>query len=343
MIKNPKALALFSTLVNAGLAFFKFIIGASIHSMALMADALHSGLDIISSLVTFIGIKAAQKPADKRHPYGRERYESLAGFVVVLLLFITAGWILFEAIKNILTQESMARFSLWGIILVAVTIIINEVMARLKFSLGNKFSSLALVADAEHSRADAISSIAVLMGLILIKFFPLADNVLAILVALYIFYEAYQLSKESIDSLVDVANPKLEEEIKNYLGQKRFDFSEIKTRKIGSINFAEIKIKLNPHLKVKQATSIIKNLENQLISKLPQLKQVAIIVESHDFVQSTTAPQLGRRFRFRRGLGLGPGGECICPACGTKVPHQRGTPCFQQRCPKCNTPMTRAK
>ena len=299
---SPKSISLISTFVNAGLAILKLFIGLATHSVALMADALHSGLDIVSSFVAFLGIKTSVKPADPKHPYGHERYESLASFIVVLLLFITSAWILFEAIKNIIAKEASAQFSIWGIIIIAATIVINEVMARFKFSIGNKHSSLVLVADAEHSRADAISSVAVLVGLFAIKFYPLADSILAILVALYIFYEAIRLSRDSIDSLVDTANPEIEKKIKSILVKEKFEFSEIKTRRIGASNFAEISLLCDPKIQMDKATALVKNLEEKLLNSIPELKQVSLIVKSHEFTEKVIRPAFGRHFHFRRGF-----------------------------------------
>lgn len=296
---KPKFLALVSTLVNLGLAVLKLLNGIFFHSIALMAEALHSGLDIVSSFIAFLGIKTAEKPPDPKHPYGYERYESLAALFVVFLLFISAGWILYEGVKNIITRETLAQFSFWAIILMAGSVVINEVMARLKFSLGNKFSSLALVADAEHSRADVISSLAVLFGLVLVRFYPIADSFLAIFVSLYIFYEVYYLSRESMDSLVDTANPELEEKIKNFLTKDNISFSEIKTRKIGNSNFAEISLSFDPRAKIDEATSLTKSLEDKLINSISELKQVSILVKSHDFSERVIRPRFGGHFRYR--------------------------------------------
>jgi cation diffusion facilitator family transporter len=298
-MKNPKSLSLISSLVNLILAAVKIAVGFFSHSIALVAEGLHSGLDVFSSLITFFGIKAAEKPADKEHPYGHERYESLAGLIVVVLLFISACWILFEVAKNILSRETIAQFTFLGIILMACSAMINEIMARLKFSIGNKFSSLALVADAEHSRADVYSSLAVLAGLVLVKFYPMADSILAVLVAFYIFYEVYHLSREIIDSLVDTANPELEKKIKKILEKNFQKFSEIKTRKIGPINFAEISLIFDPREKMDEVTFLTKKIEEKLLNEISELKQVSLSAKSHGFSQKIVRPQFGGYFRFR--------------------------------------------
>lgn len=300
---TPKSISLISTLTNLILALLKFSVGITTKSIALIAEALHSLLDIVSSFITFLGIKTAEKPADERYPYGYSRYEGVASLVVVFLLFVTAAWILYEGVVGLISQDAMAEFSIWGIIIMAGSVIINEVLARAKFHIGNKNSSIALVADAEHSRADVVSSLAVLVGLVLIKFYPLADSILAILVALYIFYEAYELSKESVDSLVDKANPEVENKIKKELTKIGIETKEIKSRKFGASNFAEISLLFDPREKAEEISQKTDKIENVLLAKIPELKQVSINVKSHDIQRQTTRPRFfGGKFRFGRGI-----------------------------------------
>lgn len=291
-------ISLISTFINLTLAILKLVVGLINSSIALIAEGLHSGLDVISSFISYLGIKTSEKPADKSHPYGYEKYEGIASFVIVILLFISGIWIFFETGKTLFLKETSAQFSLWGIILMVISLIVNEIMARLKFRFGEQFSSLALIADAEHSRADVISSLGVIIGLFLIKFFPLADTILAVLVGFYIFFEAYNLSKEAIASLVDIANPQLEQEISHFLKTKGLVFEEIKTRKIGNNNFAEISLIFDPHLKIEEITSFIKNLEKELINQFPSLKQVSLLIKSHEIKERIIKPRFGPKMCF---------------------------------------------
>ena len=169
---SPQSVSIISTLVNFFLGAAKLFFGLLTGSLALAADGIHSGMDVFSSLITFWGIKVSQKPVDEKHPYGHWRAESLAGFLVTIILFISGAWILFEAIKRFLGEKPIL-FSKEAILVIVISIILTELMAQLKFVYGRKYQSLSLVADAEHSRADVFSSIGVLVGLILIKFIML--------------------------------------------------------------------------------------------------------------------------------------------------------------------------
>ena len=121
--------------------------------------------------------------------------------------------------------------------------------------------------------------------------------------------------------------------------------SSLKTNKLGPIIFAELRIELDPKLKVEEASAITKKLEQKLTSKIPNLKYIVIQIETHEIKEEFYRGAFGRKFGWRGrmgGRGLGPGGECVCPKCGHSIPHQRGVPCHKQKCPKCGAAMTRA-
>jgi cation diffusion facilitator family transporter len=300
---SSKSLALISIVVNLILAVGKFLVGVVISSMAMIAEGIHSGLDVFSSLIAFLGIREAGKEESKLYPYGRYRFESLAALVVTILLASSAGWILWEAFTG-LGDWQKTTFSIWGVSVMVISIILNEIMARWKFKVGGEGASLALVADAEHDRADVIASVGVLVGLFLMPYFIWADSVIALLVGLYIIYEAISLGRQAIDSLVDIANPELEEKIKEIAQEIGVEIEELKSRKIGAANFAELKIDLPANFKLDQATGISEKLEQKLLSSLPELKQVLVLAKSHSISRSLIRPSFG----FGQIRGRGPGG-----------------------------------
>ncbi|MBA7636713.1 Ferrous-iron efflux pump FieF [subsurface metagenome] len=291
---NQEKVSIISTIVNFILAIFKLIAGLMVGSVALIADAIHSGLDVFSSFVTFLGIKTAKKPVDEKHPYGFYRAETLAGLMVALLLALSAIWIIYEGISRFLKLEPVT-FTLWAIGLMIVSTIVNEGMARLKFYYGRKYESLSLVADAEHSRADVISSLGVLIGLVLIRYFIFADAIIAILIGLYIIWQSFRIGKEITDSLLDVSNKSLEEKIKRICSSHKIGISGLRTRKIGAANFAELKIQLDPKLRIDEVSKIIKTLEERLLRNIPELKYIVISIESHKMKSSTIIPDFGKK------------------------------------------------
>jgi len=298
---NQQTVSLLSILVNLILTAGKILLGVVFNLTALLAEGIHSGLDIISSIVAFLGIKSAQKPVDKEHPYGHYRAESLAGFVVVILLAGSAVWILYEGIIKFVYPEEPILSS-WAYVLMAASAIINEIMARLKFAVGSKFSSPALIADGEHSRADVISSIGVLIGIFLIKLWTGADALVAILVGLYILWEAWQLGRQITDSLLDVANSEIEEKIKNICQEQNVAISELKSRKMGAVTLADLKIRLDPKFKIEEATRLTDKLQNVLLTQIEKLKSINITVESHEFQRGVLRTFTGGRLNYHRGF-----------------------------------------
>ncbi|MFW6282853.1 MAG: cation diffusion facilitator family transporter, partial [Minisyncoccales bacterium] len=174
---STKLLSIIGTLTNLLLGLVKLGVGYTVRSMALIADGIHSGMDVISSFVTFLGIRAAEKPVDEKHPYGYYRAESIAGFFVTLLLTLSGIWIIYEAISSILNPGD-STLGIVAIIVAVFSVVINEILSKMEFHFGQKYQSLALVADAEHNRADALSSIGVLVGLVLANYYALADELL---------------------------------------------------------------------------------------------------------------------------------------------------------------------
>ncbi len=319
---NPQSVSIVSTFVNLGLGISKLIFGFLTGSVALIADGVHSSLDVFSSFVTFLGLKTARKPVDEKHPYGHWKAESLAGFLVAILLAVSGIWILYEAITGFF-GEKIVKFSVWAIVVVVISILITEVLARLKFHYGKKHQSLALVADAEHSRADALSSIGVLAGLSLVKYFSSADAIIALFIGVYILYEAFQVGREITDSLLDVSNKDVEERIKKICSSHKMEISQLRTRKIGAANFAEIKIKVPPKLKVGDVQKIINTLEERLLKNIPELKQIVISIEAYEMAKTVILPKMGRRIGELEGFEqIGPkklGERIIIPLKGEKI------------------------
>ncbi|HHD92606.1 MAG TPA: cation diffusion facilitator family transporter [Candidatus Portnoybacteria bacterium] len=291
---DKEKVSILSTFVNFGLATSKLFFGLMIGSAALIADGTHSGIDIVSSFGTYLGIKVAKKPVDEKHPYGHYRAESLAGLFVTIFLASSALWIIYEAVVKFFTK-SQETFSPGAIILVIITIIVNEGMARLKFYYGRKDESLSLVADAEHSRADVLSSAGVLIPLLFAKYFPPIDGIVAFLIGGYILYESFVLGREITDSLLDVSDKSAEERIRKICQSHKIEISDLKTRKIGSATFAEIKIKLPSKLKVEDVQKITDILEERLLNNISELKQVVISIEAYQMARSVILPKFGKK------------------------------------------------
>ena len=343
--------AIISILANVFLAGGKLIVGFISGSSAVFADGLHSGMDIFSSAISFIGIKIAKKPVDKKHPYGHYKFEVLAGLVITIILFLTGLFILIESISGFKNPSPVTiGYLALGVMLISA--VINEIMARLKIYYGKKENSVALLSDGIHSRVDVYASLMVLIGLFFTEYWIYVDSVLALLIGLYIIKESFSLGKEAIDSLLDVsAGEEIEEKIKLIAKEQNIEIDDLKTQKKGSTITANLEMKLPNNLNVEEATNISNKLRESLIELIENLEYVAIQIVSHEIETGFYKPNFGQGFgwqkkgRFKDKIeeasGKGPSGYCICEKCNYKTPHQEGTPCSSLKCPICNINLKR--
>jgi len=344
-------IALISVLANFVLAGGKIAVGFFSHSAAILAEGLHSFMDIFSSAVGYIGIKISKKPEDEKHPYGHYKFEVLAGVIITLILLATGLGIMWEAYKNFLAPEKI-EIGYWALGVMLFSAALNEVMARLKMHFGKKENSIALLSDGLHSRVDVFASLTVFVGLILARYWIFIDSALAFLIGLYIIKESFSLGKEAIDSLLDVsAGEEIEKQIKTITETEGVEMAYLKTQKKGSAVTANLEIRLPNNLNVEEATKISNSLREKLIREIESLQYVVIQITSHQVETGFYKPAFGRAFGWQRrgrfrgafatATGGGPGGYCICPKCGYKIIHQRGIPCSSLTCPKCQTNLVR--
>lgn len=343
--------ALLSIFANMLLAGGKIAVGFFSNSAAILAEGLHSFMDIFSSAVGYIGIRISKKPEDQKYPYGRYKFEVLAGVIITLILLTTGLGIMWEAYKNFLNPEKIEiGYLAFGVMLFSAAV--NEIMARLKIHFGKKENSIALLSDGLHSRVDVFASLAVFASLFLTRYWVFTDSVLAFLIGLYIIKESFSLGKEAVDSLLDVsAGEEIEEKIKTTVKAQNIEIASLKTQKKGSAITASLEITLPKNLSVEEATKISNSLREKLVRRIENLQYVTIQITSHELETGFYQPAFGkgfgwqRRGRFKREIseaqGRGPGGYCVCPNCGYRIEHKRGTPCSMLQCPNCKINLQR--
>jgi cation diffusion facilitator family transporter len=356
---NPKEIVgLLAVLANLILAIGKILTGIISGAASIIADGINSATDIVSSIIGFIGIKIAQKPADKEHPYGHGKAEVIAGFVITLIIIVSALWIIYDAIKGFFLPQELSLNYL-AFIVMGGSALINLVMSQIKIYYGKKHQSYSLISDGLHTRIDLFVSAGIFISLFFIKYYSKIDSIIALIVGLYILKESLELGKETTDSLIGVsAGEEIENKIKEIAKKENIEIQELKTQKRGSEITANLKINLPDKLKLDKATEISEKLRKKLIQEINNLKYVAIQIQSHNIETGYHKPTFGlgrgygwqKRGRFQEAKqkelsektkGAGPGGYCICPKCKNKEQHKRGVPCSTLKCPKCGAKMKR--
>ncbi len=288
MVNEKVKIARLSIFSNLFLIIIKLIIGIITGSVSLMSEAIHSGIDLLASLIAFISIKISSKPPDEDHPYGHGKYENISGVLEALLIFIAAIWIIYEAVKRFITKGEI-EFIQYGIIVMLISMVINYYVSKKLYSAAKKHDSIALEADALHLKTDIYTSAGVAFGffLIYVTGYSWLDPVIAILVALLIIYEAFQLLNNAFSPLVDSQLPKEEMErikkiIDDYINKKQeIEYQRLRSRKSGPQKYLDFTLKVNENVTVRKAHDYCDELEEKINIDFPNI-DINIHVEPKD-------------------------------------------------------------
>ena len=221
--KEKRDAALSSVLAAVFLTGLKLVVGLLTGSLGILAEAAHSGLDLVAALVTFFAVRIADKPPDERHLYGYGKVENLSALIETLLLLITCVWIIYEAIQRLFFKTVEVEASIWAFGVMAVSIAVDISRSRLLYRTARKHNSQALEADALHFSTDIWSSAVVIVGLGLVwlserlgpewQWLVMGDAVAALVVAMIVIYVSLQLGKRAVGVLLDAAPPGLANQI----------------------------------------------------------------------------------------------------------------------------------
>lgn len=193
---------------NVLLFMVKFIFGLRLNSISLKADAFHTLSDVLTSIIVLLGFKMGSKPADEEHPFGHGRIEQIATLVIAILLLIVSYDLGKTSIMRILHPQSVES-NIFIVIFMITTGLFKEWLARFSIFLGLKINSDTLIADAWHHRSDAIASILVGIGLILVRYgYYYIDGILGLGVVALLVWVGVELVKSSVDFLIGKAPDK---------------------------------------------------------------------------------------------------------------------------------------
>ena len=270
--------------VNLFLAIVKGVVGIWGNSFALVADAIESVADIFTSIIVWVGLKAASKAPDENHPYGHGRAEPLAGIVVAVSLVVAALVIAVEAVKNILTPHELPKP--YTLIVLIVVIIVKELMFRYVNKTADDIGSTALKGDAWHHRSDAMTSFTAAVGISIAilggKGYESADDWAALVAAVFIVYNALLIFLPAFDEVMDKAPPQyLVEEIKEIAkevsGVK--DVEKCFVRKSGFEYFVDIHVVVDGNLSVREGHEIAHRVKDHVMKTKPIVYNVFTHIE----------------------------------------------------------------
>jgi len=269
VVSSSTGMAKLSIITVFVLIVIKAVASVLTGSLSIRADAIHSAIDLVGVIIGYIGIKIAGKPADEKHAFGHGKAENLAGIVIGGLIFIAAITIFYESVKRLISGGTIEMVTI-GIYITAAAIVINGVMSFLALRVARKDESVALEASARDMLADVISSVAVLVGLILVKVTGLVilDSIVALAVSIIIGRTAFLTVKRSLDDLLDTRLPESEEKIiletitshcKEIAG-----YHKLRTRRSGGERYIDLHLLLPRNMKLEDSHNICDLIESEL-------------------------------------------------------------------------------
>ena len=268
---------------NVFLATFKIVIGVFGNSAGLIADGAHSATDAVSSAVLYIGIKYSDKPADETHPYGHRNIEFIIAKVVSILLLLVGISIFFSAVYK-MTRGEFITPDYITLVTALLSIIANLLMYRFGSCIGNELNSPGILSVAIEQRADALSSVAIAIGITCaLMGYPALDPIAACAISLLIVKNSITMLLGAIDGLMDASiDEKIKRKISNIINRNPdvsgIDF--LRARRMGRSISVEAGIKIEAAKTVEEGDNIKRELRGDLLNLINNLKDIQISISS---------------------------------------------------------------
>jgi cation diffusion facilitator family transporter len=260
----------------------KLIVGYWTGSLSLIADGFDSLFDAATNVIGLVGVQVAARPADEEHPYGHRKAETLTALIISSLLFLTS-WELAKSAVMRLRDPSLieAEVNAWSFGALLVSIVVHVTVVWYELRAGRRLQSDVLVADAMHTRADIFVSLAVMGGLIAVRLgYPLADPILALVVALIIAKIGVDIIRESSPALMDqVVVPRDEVEQIALSVPGVISCHRVRSRGHESAVYADLHLQVDPSMSTDQAHAIAHEVQYRLHKQHPGLQDVTVHVE----------------------------------------------------------------
>jgi len=271
--QRKRQVARLSVLSNSLLMVFKLAVGLMIGAVSVISEAIHSAVDLVAALIALFAVKASGKPADEKHTFGHGKFENVSGVIEALLIFIAAGWIIFEAVKKILEPALPESLGI-GTIVMGVSAIVNFIVSRRLYNVGKETDSVALEADGLHLKTDVYTSLGVALGLLLIWVFKIAllDPIVAILVAMLILRESFVLLKKAYYPLLDTPLPEkeisiIEKNINKHL-KPGMSYHMLRSRKAGPKRYVDLHLEVPGDITVNESHELCDIIEHEIEHEL---------------------------------------------------------------------------
>src|SRR5258707_11818587 len=248
-------------------------------SLGVLSEALHSGLDLLAAIITFLSVRMSDQPADEKHPYGHGKFENFSAFVETGLLALTALYIVYEAFDRLFFRSVHIQPSVTAILVLLVALSIDLTRARALGRVARKYTSDALEADALHFSTDVWSTIVVIAGIGLVwagetwnlPWLVYADALAGLAVAAVILWVGSQLGRRTLDALLDAAPQGLQREITRALERIDgvLDVERVRVRRAGNRHFVDASVSVARTATLEQVHTLTDGIERRIGEIVP--------------------------------------------------------------------------
>jgi cation diffusion facilitator family transporter len=290
---EKKLAALSSVVAGVVQVSLKVFLALATGSLGVLSEALHSGLDLMAAVLTYLSVRVADRPADVEHPYGHGKVENFAALIEAGLLMLTAIYVIFEAFHRLLFHRVHLRPSLMAVGVLGVAMAIDWWRGRALVAVARRYQSDALEADALHFSTDVWSTLVVLLGMLTVwagerlraPWLAYADPIAALGVSAVILQVGARLSRRTLDALLDRAPEELRERIRQVVeaAEGVLDVYRLRVRRAGSRYFVDVTIAASRSLTLEQAHDLSDAVE----------QAVQLIVPADVMVHVEPRPALG--------------------------------------------------
>ena len=256
------------------LIVIKLFIGILSGSVAVLASAIDSVLDLIVSAFNYFAITKAEQPANKTFNYGKGKIEALAAVIEGTVITVSGLFIFYSAIKKALFHEPLEHLS-ESILVMLISLVLTIALVIFLNYVAKKTHSMVVKSDALHYKTDVLSNGAILVSLVLIQVtgFELIDSIMGVIISIYIIHSAYEIIRDGVYILLDASlDEEIVESIKNIILEEKelSDFHYLKTRKSANTNFVDVHLVFSPGISLMRAHHAGDRIEEKIKALIPE-------------------------------------------------------------------------
>jgi cation diffusion facilitator family transporter len=278
-VREKKRAALLSVGSAVVLLSLKTFLVVRTGSLGVLSEALHSGLDFLAAIITYLSVRMSDQPADEGHPYGHGKFENFSAFVETALLLITAVFIIYEGIDRLFFHHVHIQPSVIALLILLVALSIDITRAKALGHVARKYHSEAIEADALHFSTDVWSTIVVIAGIGLVwagetwnlPWLVYADSIAGLAVAGVILWVGSRLGRRTLDALVDAAPEGLRQEIARAVARMEgvLDVDRVRVRRAGNRHFVDATVSVARTTSLEQVHALSDAIEKRIGEIVP--------------------------------------------------------------------------